>query len=78
MQQVAGRPSWRASAEPEADSVVGAILTSASLAAMDIADGATGTPAVALLEETTGMMRGVPPRGEPRTHRSIPAPAEIR
>ncbi len=51
MQQVAGRPSWRASAEPEADSVVGAILTSASLAAMDIADGATGTPAVALLEE---------------------------
>ena len=34
-----------------ADEVIGAILTNASLAAMDIADGSIGTPVAALLEE---------------------------
>ncbi len=34
-----------------ADEVIGAILTNASLAAMDIADGAVGLPAARLLEE---------------------------
>jgi PAS domain S-box-containing protein len=33
------------------DEVIGAILTNASLAAMDIADGSVGTPVVTLLEE---------------------------
>jgi hypothetical protein len=50
------------------------------------AGGARGcATAVARIEETTGTMRGVPPRGEPqrrmgepRVHRSIAAPAEIR
>lgn len=35
----------------DADEVIGAILTNASLAAMDIADGSIGTPVVTLLEE---------------------------
>ncbi len=54
MQQASrGQPLPLAGAEADrgVDDVVGAILTSASLAAMDIADGATGVAAAALLEE---------------------------
>ncbi len=38
-------------ASPGTDQVLGSILTNASLAAMDIADGAVGTPVAQLLEE---------------------------
>ncbi|WP_088280376.1 GAF domain-containing protein [Ideonella sp. A 288] len=48
-----GQRQRLASGEPTrtADAVIGAILTNASLAAMDIADGSVGTPVARLLEE---------------------------
>jgi two-component system, chemotaxis family, sensor kinase Cph1 len=48
-----GQPLFDAPVDPvhPVDDVIGTILTSASLAAMDIADGATGLPAAALLQE---------------------------
>lgn len=50
-----------------ADEVIGAILTNASLAAMDIADGSIGTPVAALLEEL-----------ETSTHRAASLYEQIR
>jgi len=48
-----GQALFESPADPErpVDDVIGTILTSASLAAMDIADGVTGLPAAALLQE---------------------------
>ena len=43
--------------EQQADQVVGAILTNASIAAMDIADGAVGPTVAPLLEELEGSAR---------------------
>ena len=50
-----------------ADEVIGAILTNASLAAMDIADGSIGSPVAALLEEL-----------ETSTHRAASLYEQIR